>query len=141
MIGCPPNPGSVMGSAGREELPNLRRERFVTAYLGEAQGSGTAAARIAGYAGSDATLAVTAHRLLSLPYIRNRVRAELERSAMSASEVLGHLTAIAREPGTATRDRIRALEILAKHHGLLAERVDVLMLDSLIESELIRIRG
>src|SRR5690606_32972004 len=41
-----------------------REHRFVRAYVGEAAGNGTEAARLAGYQGSNKALGVTAVRLL-----------------------------------------------------------------------------
>lgn len=58
--------------------------------------NGTEAARRAGYTGDDATLAVTASRLLRNAKVMAAYDELLKESAMSAAEVLMHLTDIAR---------------------------------------------
>lgn len=58
--------------------------------------NGTEAARVAGYSGDDATLAVTASRLLSDNRVAREIDARLAKHAMSANEVLAMYTAIAR---------------------------------------------
>ena len=58
--------------------------------------NGTEAARLAGYQGDDATLAVTASRLLSHANVAREIDRRLTQHAMSANEVLARYTAIAR---------------------------------------------
>jgi len=58
--------------------------------------NGTEAARVAGYSGDDATLAVTASRLLSDNRVAREIDARLAKHAMGANEVLAMYTAIAR---------------------------------------------
>lgn len=58
--------------------------------------NGTEAARLAGYGGDDATLAVTGSRLLSHANIAREIDNRLYQHAMSANEVLARYTAIAR---------------------------------------------
>lgn len=58
--------------------------------------NGTEAARLAGYNGDDATLAVTASRLLSHANVAREIDNRLIQHAMSGNEVLARYTAIAR---------------------------------------------
>ena len=46
-----------------------KQQLFVAAYVGEAKGNATEAARIAGYGGSDATLRQTGSENLTKPHI------------------------------------------------------------------------
>lgn len=71
-----------------------KQERFVNEYI--ICLNGTEAARRAGYAGDDATLAVTASRLLRNVKVVEAIAQKLAAHAMPANEVLVHLTDIAR---------------------------------------------
>lgn len=71
-----------------------KRKKFVAEYI--ICLNGTEAARRAGYKGEDATLAVTASRLLRNANVIHAINAALENFAMPANEVLIHLTDIAR---------------------------------------------
>lgn len=75
-----------------------KQRRFVDAYMGEAKGNGTEAARVAGYDGSDAVLATTAWRLLRKAEIRRAldVRMESDPLIMGRVERLRKLSSIAR---------------------------------------------
>jgi phage terminase small subunit len=84
------------GGAGRGLTP--KQQLFVEAYLGRAKANGTEAARLAGYRGSDASLAQIAHENLRKLEIAKRVAARLEevKAAMAAEEVLATITDHAR---------------------------------------------
>jgi hypothetical protein len=125
--------------------PLTHKQRlFVETYLGLAAGNGTEAARLAGYRGSEATLAQVAHENLRKPEIAAELQRRVEKTAMPADEVLAELSRVARMdariPGAAA-PKVRALEILAKIHGLTSERLQISMdrgqlersLDELIE--------
>jgi len=80
----------------------LKQRKFCLAYVGEANGNGVEAARIAGYKGNDVTLAAVAYENLRKPQIVQHIaelRAEAEKQAtgkiLSATEVLVGLSAIA----------------------------------------------
>lgn len=70
----------------------LKQHQFIDAYLGEANGNATEAARIAGYA----LPGIQGHENLKKPYIRKIIDTKLGESAMSSAEVLARLSAIAR---------------------------------------------
>jgi hypothetical protein len=66
----------------------LKQELFISAYLGEAHGNATEAARIAGYKKPHPE----GFHLLRNPTIAARVKAKVDTAAMKATEVLGLLT-------------------------------------------------
>lgn len=70
----------------------LKQRLFVEAYLGEANGNASEAARLAGYAEHK----VTGSRLLTNANIRALVQKRVSQAAMSADEVLARVTAIGR---------------------------------------------
>lgn len=70
----------------------LKQRQFINAYLGEANGNATEAARIAGYAKP----AEQGYENLRKPQIRSTLDARLTESAMSSQEVLSRLASMAR---------------------------------------------
>lgn len=112
-----------------------REYRFVQAYIGEAQGNATEAARIAGYADarhrgkkslSQSALAKAGSRLLDRQFVRDAIaKARFELSAGSiatAKERQEFLTAIIRDDYGDTKDRLKACEILGRMQGDFVER-------------------
>lgn len=69
---------------------------FVEYYLGEANGNGVKAARMAGYRGSYSVLGVTAHDLLRLPKIQDAIADKDSGVFMSTKEILSRLSALGR---------------------------------------------
>lgn len=68
-----------------------REHRFAVAYVGEAHGNGTEAARVAGYKGSERTLATQASRLLGRDRVKQAIaelRAPREAAAYATREEL-----------------------------------------------------
>lgn len=51
-----------------------KQQKFVNAYNGEAKGNATKAARLAGYRGGENAMAVTGHRLMETPKIRDQIK-------------------------------------------------------------------
>lgn len=120
----------------------VKQQLFIEAYLGKANGNATEAARLAGYSGNDKTLAVVGNENLSKPYLAEMVAERLDKALarMSADKVLAELEEIAAAPwdlfsyaeydrdGNVTNvklkvgDKIRALELLGKHHKLFTEK-------------------
>jgi len=76
------------------DLP-LRHNLFVTHYLAN-DGNGTLAARLAGYPGDEAQLAVTASRLIRNVKVKLEIERRLGKSIASSDEVLERLTQHAR---------------------------------------------
>jgi phage terminase small subunit len=120
----------------------LKQEMFIAAYLGEAHGNATEAARIAGYKQPQ----VQGPRLLHNVAISARVSEHVERAIASADAVLHELASVGFAPwhdfvevvgrakdGEATKVRsdiqskVKALELLGKYHQLFTEKqvVDV----------------
>lgn len=79
-----------------EEKLTLKQKLFVEAYLGEAKGNATEAARIAGYKGSDKQLGVIGAQNLAKLSISQAVSERTEEVAMGADEVLRLLSDHAR---------------------------------------------
>jgi phage terminase small subunit len=114
---------------GLDKLPPKRRA-FVLAYLGEAAGNATAAARIAGYKApteegcrllrfAEVAAIVEAHR-----------RRETARAIMTIEELQSFWAAVARgqipEDGPASvKDRLKATELLGKSQGAFIERREI----------------
>jgi phage terminase small subunit len=129
---------------------SLKMRTFAMAFVGEANGNGTEAARIAGYKGNDGTLRAIASENLTKPNIqafiaelRKNAEKRLDRKIMSASEVLAELSEIALaswkdfvevkygDEGQVVlanlrlTDKIKACELLGKHHGLFPTKIEI----------------
>lgn len=121
-------------------LTNKQRA-FVEAFRGNA----TEAARAAGYAGDANALAVAGHRLLKNAKIQRALRARqarVEDAAREGTSEAGEATAdptildlaaeqralteIVRDPSATHRDRIRAIEVLARMQGHFVPTTDAL---------------
>ncbi len=77
-------------AANQYVVADHKREVFASEYLGNGF-NGVDAARAAGYTGTDASVAVTASRLLKDAKVSTRVRARIEGLAATADEVLSLL--------------------------------------------------
>jgi len=104
-----------------------RQEAFVAAYLGPAFGVAAEAARIAGYKHPH----VQGPRLLRNAVIAARVAAKVAAIAMSPDEILRELRSIATlcwersiDPKAAMQGKVRALELLGKHHKMWVDRTE-----------------
>lgn len=104
---------------------SVKQELFIEAYLGKAKGNATEACRLAGYAGNENTLKQMASENLAKPYIKAAItkRLAVNKKIMSADEVLEGLTAIAKQEEEAAGNRIRAMELLGKHHQLFTDQI------------------
>jgi len=78
-----------------EKKLSRKRQAFIDAYF-VCGFNGTAAARMAGYSGNDATLAQIAYENLRIPEIAAAIDARMAEHAMSANEILARLTDHAR---------------------------------------------
>lgn len=131
-----------MDDQAQSKRLSRKQEAFVAAYLGEARFNGTRAAIIAGYSVRSAH--AIAHENLKKPEIASRVRTELDARAMPAEGVLAELTAIAAadwrdfvqvlatdDDGNPTKVRsdigskVKALELLGKHHQLFVDNLNI----------------
>ena len=107
-----------------------KQRLFVEAYVGEARGNATEAARLAGYKGRDTTLAQVGAENLRKPYIASAIekRAEEMREASGAltpEEIHELWGDIARDTQQSTKDRLKASELAAKSQGMFLERLEV----------------
>lgn len=106
-----------------------KEQLFIDFYLGEANGVAVQAAEMAGYkATSNSYLRKIASDILRRPQVRQAVEARLDEFAMSSKEVLAELTKVAKTDADGdprqVKNKVQALAILAKYHGLLIDRVD-----------------
>ena len=118
-----------------------KQRRFVEAYMGEARGNATQAARLAGYAGDDNTLRVVGSENLAKPAIRDAIDERVDSCPLVASRrdrlefltrvMLGQETdrvmtkegLVDAEP--AMRDRLKALELLGKIQGDFTQKIEL----------------
>jgi phage terminase small subunit len=120
----------------------LKQERFVLAYVGEAKGNGTEAARQAGYSDPE----VSAFNNKQNQAVRARIDELLRAEALTAAEVLAELTAVAKSPtdhfmqvvmpadDETGREmivrldygaKIKSLELLGKYHALFTDKQEI----------------
>jgi phage terminase small subunit len=74
---------------------NYKQRLFVSAFVGQAKGNATEAARIAGYGNSDAYASVAGHRLLRNDKIQVKIAQRASCVALSANEVLARVAELA----------------------------------------------
>jgi phage terminase small subunit len=108
---------SAMKANGNTKL-TAKQRLFIEAYIGEANGNATQAARIAGYTGTDNTVAQRGFELVRNSKIQPFISQRVTEAAMSATEVLHGLSLIAKDVNERAGDRIRAYELIGKHHRL-----------------------
>jgi phage terminase small subunit len=114
----------------------LKQEKFVHAYLGEARGNATQAARLAGYSGNDNTLRSLGAQNLAKRAIKEAVETAQRRDRtrpkrMTNEEALEELRKLALDPELKVRDRIAALNLLLKAGGAFVAQVEVRSLDAM----------
>lgn len=106
-----------------ETALTIRQERFVEEYLKDR--NATQAAVRAGYSVKNAE--TIARNNLRHPVIVSRIdeisRASRERVGVSADFVIGELKRVAEQEDVAQSTKVRALELLAKHLGMLEDRI------------------
>lgn len=95
-----------------------KQRKFVDAYMGEAAGNATEAARLAGYKGNDVTLGQVGAENLKKPQILAAIEEIQNDSPLIASreERQQFWTSVMRgiEPDAAMGDRLKASELLGK---------------------------
>lgn len=123
-----------------ESKLSTKQELFVAAYLGDAHGNATEAARMAGYKSPN----VQGPRLLGNVGIAARISEHVAAKVATADDVLRELADVAFAPWTEfveviARDKagkpvkvrmdlsnkVKALELLGKHHSLFVERQQI----------------
>ena len=92
----PKKPSKKNGNGGPKLT--LKQQKFLDAYLGDANGNATEAAKMAGYAGNDNTLSTMGAQNLRKRAIREGIRKHLEtgKLAMNREERIALLTEFAR---------------------------------------------
>ncbi len=101
----------------------LKRKAFIRAYLGEAQGNATEAAKRAGY--SERTAHSQGSRLLKHVEVAGALQKRVEKLDVSTDAALQNVARIAHKAPPAdaeTRDILKANELLLKVSGALTER-------------------
>lgn len=104
-----------------------KQRKFVEAYIGEAKGNATQAARLAGYSGDDGALAVRGSENVRKSKIRQAINERLNDCELVASrEAIQELFAryIFGLEEAAPKERIRAAELMAKLHGMFVDRIE-----------------
>jgi phage terminase small subunit len=132
----------IVSTLSTMEPLTTKEKAFVLAYIGEGRFNATRAATMAGY--SERTARAQGSEILARPRVAAAVRTALSERALTSEAVLAELSAIARAPweefvtvrtnpktGEVLETRmdltakVRALELLAKAHGLLTDRVQI----------------
>jgi phage terminase small subunit len=126
-------------AAENERQLTPKQRRWANAYLGEARGNATEAARIAGYSDPE----VSGFDCKRNQAIRAYVDERLDAETLSSKEVLAELTDVARAEWRdfllIRRDKdgeildvrmdlgskIKSLELLGKHHQLFTDKIDI----------------
>jgi phage terminase small subunit len=103
----------------------MKQERFVEEYLKDK--NGFQAAIRAGYSPNTAKNAA-AHNL-QLPVIASRIdavnRKSIQRAEVDAAFVIRELKRVAEQEDVAQSTKVRALELIAKHLGMLEDRISL----------------
>jgi phage terminase small subunit len=104
-----------------------KQRRFIEAYMGEAAGNATQAARLAGYAGNERTLIQVGSENLTKPDIRRAIAARIkadpkvrDRKALQA-----WWNARMDDKRMGPKERLKASELLAKSQGVFVDRHEV----------------
>lgn len=119
---------------------SARQELFIAAYIGEAKGNASEAARIAGYKNPGQY----GHYLLKNHQISARVKEHVSKYVASADDILAELADVAMadwrdfieviardksgKPVKVRMDlsnKVKALELLGKHHQLFTEKQEI----------------
>ena len=102
-----------------------KQQLFVEYFVGEASGNASLAAKLAGYKGNAVTLGAVGAENLKKPQIAQLCKQRVEDTAMSANDVLKHITVIALATHESARDRLTALQLLGKFHQLFTDNVNI----------------
>jgi phage terminase small subunit len=112
------------GKAVRIRALTEKQEKFVEAYLGEANGNGTKAAKLAGYQGDAHALGVIAATTLKKRNVRIAIdsRTKNDGSIASREERQAFLTRVMRTEHGKMHERLKAVELLCRMHGDFIEK-------------------
>jgi phage terminase small subunit len=103
-------------------MANLKRKAFIRAYLGDAHGNATEAAKIAGY--SEKTAGQIGFKLLKHPEVQRALSRVVQRVDSSTERCIANVSAIANRdaPKASALDILKANELLLKVNGALRDR-------------------
>ncbi len=103
-----------------------KQRRFVEAYMGQAAGNATEAARLAGYKGNDPTLAAVGGQNLRKPSVQEAIQSRVVADPRIATrkDRQSLWTALMYDETEETRDRLKASELLAKSQADFVERIE-----------------
>lgn len=101
-----------------------KQRRFVEAYMGEACGNATEAARLAGYSGDDDTLSSTGYENLRKPQIQKAIDERTDDDPLVADRMdrQRFWSAVMYDATASMSDRLKASTLLAKSQGDFVER-------------------
>lgn len=106
-----------------------KQRRFVEAYVGEAQGNATKAARLAGYSGDDRTLAVKGAEAVRNGKVARAIedarKATTSTAVATREERQAFLSKMMRDEEIEPKDRLKACEVLGRMHGDFIEKHEV----------------
>jgi len=103
-----------------------KQRRWVEAYMGEAKGNGTEAARLAGYKGNRNTLSEVGHKMLKLDTVRAAIDERIaEDPLVSKRHDLLRFWSEAMRGEHRGLDRLKASEYLAKAYGMFTQKIDI----------------
>lgn len=96
-----------------------KQRRFVEAYMGEATGNATEAARRAGYKGGESTLRSVGSENLTKPDIITaiKIRVDADPAVKTREQRQRFWTATMDDAAVAMKERLRASELLGKSQG------------------------
>jgi len=115
---------------------SLKQSMFISAYLGEANGNATEAAKLAGYTGNRNTLKAMGQENLTKPYIKAEIDREVRgrKCMMSKADRIELLSQFAEDPTLDVKDRMKAMELLGRMNGdFVLHRRNVSNINHLIE--------
>ena len=119
-----------------------KQRLFAEAYLANG-GVGTEAALAAGYSPNPDTIKASAHQVVHHPKVAAYIKERVAEKIATADEAMAELTAVAFAPWQdfvqvkygktgevvdakiMLADKVRALELIGKYHGLFREKIDV----------------
>ncbi|MEM6532951.1 MAG: terminase small subunit [Myxococcota bacterium] len=113
-----------MAKLNKTKTLTEKQRRFVEAYLGEACGNATEAARQAGFAGSRTTLQQVGHENLRKPHIRDAIdeRTESDAFVLTREGRQRFWSQVMNDPNVEMRHRLRASELLGRSQGDFVDR-------------------
>ena len=111
-------------SVQQKKKLTLKQHRFVVAYMGEAKGNATQAARIAGYSGSDNTLRTVGQENMTKPAIISAIEEykNKEEGIATREDILRFWSDMLNDESVKETHRIRCAENLARCYAMFIER-------------------